>query len=220
MKQAFAMGAVAVILALGTTQGRSDQTNLVQTLEIQLTGLEEGAAVTNGNFAQATMQTEALNTGRVIAALGAATQNTFSRAAKITVTTPLPDGAPSFAVTDGTTSVDVTGFFIYQQLGDSVDTWQLNLKTGRGSSTVYSLRQFILEDYSRPGYPALTLFFNVTGLAVDSTMTRTVFSAGDGLNATVTGLGELKGNALLLQGNIALVGDTLVVVPGGGSAGD
>jgi hypothetical protein len=41
-----------------------------------------------------------------------------------------------------------------------------------------------------------------------------------GLSATVTGAGDLNGNSMLLQGTFAFHGNTLVVVPGSGSAGD
>ncbi len=215
MKQLLRMGAVAMILACGTMQIRADQTNLVQTLEVQLTVMEQGAPVTNGNFAMLVPVTRTVGTARVIAALGAATGYSFSKAATITVTTPLPEGPPTFVVTDGATSVDVTGFFTYQQLSDSLESWLVNLKTGRTSWATYSVCRFMLEDYT--GYPSLNLHFDVTGLAIESLYGTAVVLPGigpaNGLSATVTGTGDLNDIPGIIQGTFAFHGYTLVDVP-------
>jgi hypothetical protein len=217
MKQAFKMGAVAIILACGTVQVRSDQTNLIQTLDLQLFGMEQGDTVTDGNFAMAMPVTETVGTSQVIAALGAATGKSFSRAAEITVTTLLPDGPPSFTVSDGGALTDVSGFFTYQQLGDSVENWLLNLKTGKAFWTTYSIGQLTLQDCL--GYAPLKLHFALTGMAVESLPGPSPLRPGDGLTATGVGLGDLNGNSMILQGTFAFRGYTLVVLPGGG-AGD
>jgi hypothetical protein len=207
-----------MILAFGAIQSYADQINLVQTLEIQLVGMEQGTPVTVGNITMDVPVMQPIGTARVIAALGTALDQKFSKAATITVTTPMPEGALTFTVIDGSTSMDVTGFFKYQQFGDSIESWLTNNKTGKTFTTTYSVCEFALQDC--PGYPTLTLHFDVTALATESLLGADALLPGNGLSAMATGTGDVGGTPAIIQGAFAFRGDTLVDVPGGGGAND
>jgi hypothetical protein len=200
---------VALAIGLGAARTNADQTNLVQNVRVQLYGISQGGTSTNGSIITTAANFTPVDTRRVIAALGTATGNTFSFASRLVLVTPLGGGAPSVQVRDGSNTVDVTGFVVYQSLSGTVEESFENTRTGRAFSTDYSVQQIALQDNG--GYPSLTLHFNVTGLAVLSSASR-----GGNLNINAVGTGDSSGNSLILQGTISLSGGTLEVVSGGG----
>jgi len=199
--------AAAVLLAVGTMETRADHTNLVQELNIQLFGLTQGGSTSNGNVAITSVNMATVGTREVINALGAATGNTFSRAARLVVITPMAGGPSSFAVRDGSTSVDVSTFFTYQQQSDVLTSSVANLKTGRSSSSLYSLQRLALTD----SYVSLNLHFDVSGIAT-STTTSASPNVRNETEIDGSGAGDRNGNLLLLQGSIHIRGNTLEVV--------
>ena len=129
--------------------------------------------------------------------------NSFSRTARLVVITPVLSGNSSVAVRDGGNSTDVSSFFILEQLGGSITSYVVNTRTGRSSSTVYSLQHFALQD----GYSSLNLHFDVRGIATDNSL-----NAVDELDADVSGAGDRSGASLILQGSLSIRGHTLEVV--------
>jgi hypothetical protein len=201
---------LAILLALCAAQARADQTNLVQDLSIQLSGLKQGRSTTSGNVAVTSTDSAWVGTRDVINALGAATGNTFSKAAKLVVITLLPDGSSSVAVRDGGNSVDVSGYFYHEQQSDFIVSSVANKKTGKASSSDYSLQRFALMD---SGGSPLTLHFDVRGITVDSSSTSANGVSNRESSADVTGMGDRNGSFLILQGTISVHGRTLEVVP-------
>jgi len=214
MKQTIILIAIVGLFTMATTQAQTLQTNLVQTLNIQLFGLKQGTTTTNGNYVITPANVTTLGSGEIINAIGTATGNTFSSAATLVVVTPLPNGTPGVQVEDGTNFVDVSSFFSFQPLSGSVFNSFSNTRTGRSSSSSYSIEQFVLQDGTAP----LNVHFNVNGLATENFFENATLSNFGELNVSVTGSGDRNGSLLILQGSIRIRGHTLQVVvtnPGG-----
>jgi hypothetical protein len=210
MKQHVKISAVATLLVLGALQIKADQTNLVQDLGIHLKGITQGATVTTKNVVKTATDSVKVGTADVIQQLGAATGNTFSDTANLVVVTPLPSGSSAIVIRDGTASVDVTSFFVYEVKSGFVSSSQSNLKTGRASSTDCSIQRLALVDSS--GSPALTLHFDVQGIATETSTTDPSTGTRTGLDASVSGSGDENGKVLLLEGMFRIQGNTLEVV--------
>jgi hypothetical protein len=210
--------AVAALCTLAAVRANADTTNLVQNINIQLTGYRQGGTQTNWNIATTTVDTTRVATANVIAALGAATGNSFSTSAQLVSVTPLPDGYSSVQVRDGSNSVDVTAFFAHEQFGDSLHSNLTFLGTGRSTETDFSVQRFALHDVG--GYPPLTLHFDVQGLAQDSdSSSGGMSSPGSDLRVSVLGTGDRNGTFLILQGSINVLGHNTEVVPDSGDGG-
>lgn len=203
--------ALAALLCLEATQLKADQTNLVQQLSIRLDAVSQSGTETNRNIVRTGLDFGRVVTSEVIKQLGTATGNSFSDKASLVVVTPLPDGNSAIVVRDGVASVDVSAFFVYEAKSGAVTTSQVNVKTGRGSSSSYAIERLALVD--SPAHPPLTLHFDVQGVAnatsllVPSAPTRTELDAG------VVGWGDQAGSLLLLQGSFGIHGFSLEVVP-------
>jgi hypothetical protein len=206
--KALKLAIVAIFFSLGPIQTYADQTNLVQNLRIQLWGVSQGGSFSNAIVTTTAANFAVVDTRGVITALGAATANTFSSASRLVVVTPLAGGSPSYQVRDGMNTVDVTGFFVAQQQGGSVQSSVVNNRSGRSSTTVYSIQELILQDSN--GYAALNLHFDAAGYAVETTRNQL-----SDLTISASGTGDRNGNLLILQGTIEVSGGTLEVVPGG-----
>ena len=207
------LAAICTFLCIGIAQAQPFQTNTVQNLSIQLFGVTQGGTTTNGGFVLTSADSVRVDTRRVIQALAAATRNTFSSTSKLAVVTPLGGGSSSIQVRDGSTKVDVTGFFIHEQSSDSVTSLFLNTKTGRSFGSEYSIQQFALQDSG--GFPSLSVHFNVSGFAVDTTGSRWNAGQGNQLEINASGTGDHDGHLLILQGFINVFGNAVEAVPGG-----
>jgi hypothetical protein len=211
------IAAMLALLALATTtQSRADHTNLVQTINLRLYGLKQGATTTNRSLVMTSVNTVRLDTRQVIQALAAATANTFSPTSRLALVTPLNGGSPSVQVRDGDVRVDVTGFFVLEQIGTSVTSGIVNTRTGASVQTTYSIQRLALREVEDPS--ALTVHFDVNGLAVDTTTTNIGRHwPGNGSTIDVTGTGDRHGAPLVIQGTISVIGNSLeIVVPDGG----
>jgi hypothetical protein len=207
--------AAAALLLLVAVPAKADHTNLVRTLHIQLQGLKQGATITSstGN-STTTADTVSVGNRQVIKALGDATGNTFSSTSKVVVVTPLHyPGGTKVQVRDGTSVVDVTGFFSRYPLSDSVFSSQSSSRTGRSNSNEYNIQEFDLVDNS--DYAPLALHYYVSGIAVISTSSSPSNGTTTELNASVSGTGDLNGDLLILQGTISLKGQTYETAPDG-----
>ena len=205
MIQSVKITAIVALLVSGAVELRADQTNLVQNLNIRLTGITQGRTETNGNFVRTSVDFARVGNSDVIKQLGTATGNSFSSKAKLVVVTPLPSGNSAIMIRDGTASVDVTSFFVYEQKGGFVTSSQTNLKSGRGNSTDYSIQRLALVDSS------LTLHFDVQGVAVESTSFSNSGTQTE-LDASASGFGDQNGKPLILEGTFQVQGNQLEVV--------
>lgn len=210
MKQYSKLSALVALLIIGTIQSRADQTNVVQTLAIHLGGLAQGPSETNGNIIKTSTTFAGIGTADVIQQLGTSTGNSFSSKASLVIVTPLPSGNSSIQVRDGAASVDVSSFFTYEVKSDFVSSAVANVKTGRSSSTDYSIQRLALIDAT--GLPALTLHFDVQGVAVDTTAITNTGTRVE-LDAGVSGSGDQGGNLRLFEGTFRIYGYSLEVVP-------
>jgi len=208
----FKFAAMAALLVIVTAQTRAEQTNIVETIQIRLLGLQQGDTRTNRNQVVTSVDTTWLGTDRVIQSLAAATGNSFSRSSRLVLVTPMDGGTSSVEVRDGDLTVDVTGFFVLEQIGDSVTGSVLNLRSGHSTQTIHSVQHFVLQD--APGYPALNMHFDITGLGNDSS--NDFRRRGNGLNIFGSGAGDRNGASLVIQGSISVSGQTLEVVPDSG----
>ena len=211
MKSTKIAGITAALL-LAAAQGYGDTTNVVQNLGVQLFGVTQGGTSTNRNLVVTTAGNVRVDTRRIIAALGAATANSFSVTSRLVLVTPLGGGNPSVQVRDGTTTVDVTGFFTYETLSGTVESSIVGLMSGRSLVTDYNIERLALQD----GPGSITLHFDVNGLA--TRVTNGNRPAGD-VSIDVSGSGANNGKLILLQGSIFIRGQTLEVVPSDGSGG-
>jgi hypothetical protein len=207
MKHSLKITAVIAVMALAAGSVRAQQTNLVQTLSIDLSGVKQGNTTTNGNTVVSNVGFVTLSTADVIRALGTATGNTFSRSATLQVVTALPNGPLSVNVVDGGNTVNVSRFVVIQPVSGSVDSSVTNTRNGRTSGNTYSIEQFVLQD----GYAPLTLHFNVNGVAV-GTFSNAAEGQNTDVDASVAGSGDRNGDPLILEGTVRIFGDTLQVV--------
>jgi len=208
--------AIAALFTLAAFRTNADTTNLVQNITIQLIGYKQGAAQTNKSIVTTDVDTTRVGTAGVIAALGAATGNSFSTAARLVSLTPLPDGNSSIFIRDGANSVDVTGFFVHEQFGDSLHTSVSSLSTRRTTESDFNIQRFALHDADVP----LSIHFDVQGLAEDSdTSVGGVSSPGSDLRVNVLGTGDRNSVFMILQGTINVLGHDTEVVPDGGGDG-
>jgi hypothetical protein len=210
--------AIAALFAVAAFQTKADTTNLVQNVSIQLTGYRQGAPRTNSTTITVGVDTTSVGTAGVIAALGAATGNSFSTGAQLVSVTPLAGGDSAVQVRDGGNTVDVTEFFSHQQFGDTLFTSTTTRSTGRTSESDFSVQRFALHDVF--GFPALTLHFDVQGVTqADDTSVGGVSSPGSNITANVLGTGDRNGRFMIFQGTISMRGHTTEVVPDGGGDG-
>jgi hypothetical protein len=214
MNQIKKLTAIAALFTVAALRSNADTTNLVQDISIQLTGFRQGATQTNGNSVSTGVDSARVATDGVIAALGAATGNSFSRSARLVSVTSLSDGSSSVQIRDGGNSVDVTAFFGHEQFGDTLLTGSANLRNGRSSESDFSVQRFTLHDVG--GYQPLTLHFDVQGITeVDDSANGGVSSPGSNLTGNVVGTGDRNGRFMILEGAISLQGHRTEVVPDG-----
>jgi hypothetical protein len=212
MKQIVKLTAIAALFVVSAAHTKADQTNLVQNLSIRLSGITQGQPETSGNVVRTSVAFWRVGTGDVIKQLGSATGNSFSDQAKLVVVTPLPSGTSAIVVRDGTGSVDVTSFFVYEQKSGFVSSSHANLKTGRSGSSNYSIQRLALTD-SVAYSTVLGLHFDVQGVAVETSATSAAGDTRTELDAGVSGSGDENGNLLILEGSFRVYGHTLEVVP-------
>jgi hypothetical protein len=205
----FKLTAIAALFAVAAFQAKADTTNVVQDVSIQLNGLRQGASKTNSTSIIVGTVTTAVSTSGVIAALGAATGNSFSAGAHLVSVTPVAGGDSAVQVRDGAKKVDVTAFFSHGQIGDTLITSNTARNTGKTVESDLSVQRFALHDAT--GFPALTLHFDVQGITkADDTST----TPGSDITANVVGTGDRSGRFMILQGSITIRGHTTEVVPG------
>jgi hypothetical protein len=210
MNRTMQLAALAAALSLAPLTLKADQTNLVQNLNISLTAYQQGGSVTKGKVTTTSLTKTTVATADVIAALGAATGNSFSSQAQLVFITTLPYGTTGIAVEDGTNSVDMSLFFVCNTLSDTVGRSTINVKNGKDTGSTYSISQFILQD--SPFYPPLTLHYNLTGLTTQDYSNLADSNPRNKIDATVSGMGDSQGSFVLFQGTISTDDPTLVVV--------
>ena len=206
--KAFRLAAMAALLVVGTATTHADQTNIVENIQFRLFGLQQGDTRTNRNLVVTSVDTTWLGTDDIVQALAEATGNSFSRRGRLVLVTPVDGGTSSVEVRDGDQSVDVTGFFVLEQLGDSVTGSVLNLRSGNSTQTIYSVQHIALQD--APGYSPLNVHFDISGLGNDTA--NDFRRRGNGLTVFGAGSGDRNGAALVIQGSMIISGQTLEVV--------
>ncbi|HWD93106.1 MAG TPA: hypothetical protein VG938_12245 [Verrucomicrobiae bacterium] len=202
--------AVIAIVALAFTAGAQAQdTNVVQTLSIQLFGYSQGGVSKFQSTVTTNINVVRVDTRQIIQALATATLNSFSSTSKLVVVTPLGGGDPSVQVRDGdNTPVDVSDLVTVQSLSDSVEGSVVNTKTGRGSALSYQIVRVALQDNVGA---TLNLHFDVNGIATSASSIAPSSLQIPTIDANVSGSGDRNGNVLILQGSIEIFGRTLEV---------
>ena len=210
--------AVAALSLVATlSQAQTDQTNLVQTLQVNLQAVSQGATTTNRNIVSTSLDSDRLNSGDIIASLGPVLGYNFSQSSRLVLVTPVDGGFTKIEVRDGNLKVDVTGFVVFEQVGGAITRGVQNLRTGDSSHSTFSIHRLALQD--NWGYEPLPLSFDARGLAVDNETTpqrRWSRRARIDLRADVTGSGDRAGDALIIQGTVTVSGGTLEVVTNDG----
>lgn len=200
-------------MALAVQVQADQQTNLVQTLNIQLLGVSQGSSFKFGGTSGTNVNTVLIGTRQVIQALANATANTFSSTSRLVVVTPVGGGGAHIQVRDGGNTVDVTDFLSAQELSGSVDGSVTTTRPARTTSVSYLISRFVLQDADGG---ALSLHFDVSGFTTINSSTGGFFGPqGPTTNANVSGTGDRNGNSLIIQGSIEIFGNTLEVVTTG-----
>lgn len=213
------MAAVLLAAALQTASAQPvTNTYEALVLNFNLNAVSQGPTTTTSAGAQTTVQTSRVTSRDVIAVLGAATGNTFSRHARLVVLTPTNNLENWIVqVQDGTTSVDVTGFIGHQPGPNSVGS-SLVRRNGSTTATEYSIDGFTLQDQA--GFPPLTEHFSVSGFTATSAsgIVRRGQLVGqiDTIDADVSGTGDNSGAVFILEGTVDAEGigtQTIVTNP-------
>ena len=201
---------------LGTSALEAAQTNLVQTLNVDLASFSQGPVVTNGNIINSTLYTSRISNRDIIQALGTATTNSFSPHAALLVIKPLPDGDLNVVIRDGTNSLEVTRFFAHDRADTTAVRGRVNTVTGIASGSEYSLHSLSLKD--AVGAPPLTIHFEVSGLT-RATFVSLLNDSGKSLgtayeySAVMSGTGDVNGKDSLFEGGISGKGRKIEIVP-------
>jgi hypothetical protein len=208
----------ALLIAAATVTARADTTNLVENIQIHLTGLSQGSTTTSRNTVTTSVDAVNVETAQIIQSLAKATGQTFSKSSRLVLLTPLGGGDSSVQVWDGSVEFDVSTFFSLQTVGAPVTSSTTNTKNGNTTSDTYSVQQFVLQD----SYFDLTLntHFNVSGLGTDVSANHPIPGPDNRLDVNVSGSGDRNGTAVVLEGTVSVSGQTLQVVPtlsGGGN---
>ena len=206
------LAVLAMAVAVQVQAGQ--QTNLVQTLSIQLFGVSQGGPFSFGGTSGTNVNGVRVDSRQVIQVLGAATGNTFSFASRLVIVTPVDGGNSKIQVRDGSNApVDVTEYFNAQEISGSVDGSITTTRTRTSTTSVsYVIARFALIDASQ----TLPLHFDVNGFTTINSSTGG-FGGPQGpvTDANVSGAGDRNGNLLILQGSIEIFGRTLEVVQTG-----
>ena len=214
MKHSIKYTTIASWMALAALPVLADQTNMVRSLQINLTGIQQGPATTVKNTTTTTVKKINLGNDDIIGALSQATGARFSSNAQLVVVSPLPFGDESIQVQDGGNKVDVTPFFTQNYLSLIVGKSTVNQRTGVANGSDYSVQQFILQDWA--GYPPLGLHYVVSGIATENFKFPPIPGPRHELSAEVSGAGDIDGDLVILQGTIKVTSQNFEVVPSGG----
>jgi len=208
------MAVMAIAAMVAVVQAKADlQTNLVQTLSIQLVGVSQGGPFKLGGTSGTNVNTVFIGTRQVIQALANATANSFSSTSRLVVVTPGDGSAARIQVRDGGNIVDVTDFLNAQELSGSVDGSLTTVKPPRTTSVSYLISRFTLQDADNQ---TLSLHFDVNGFTTINSSTGGFFGPQNPTtNANVSGTGDRNGNAIIIQGSINIFGGTQEVVETG-----
>jgi hypothetical protein len=211
-----ALAALLLAVALSRAQAQTTQTDEVLVLNFQLSTIAQGPAASVRGVIVSPVQTAQITSRDVIKTLGASIGNTFTGAARLELLTPtnnLQDW--TVQIHDGTRVVDVTDFFRHQPTSGSVSSAFLVNRTGAAGEVEYSIDNFSLVD--QPGYPSLSLHFNVSGLTA-TTESGFVNRRGqvvgqiDQISGKVSGTGDSNGAFLLIQGSVNAAGTSTETV--------
>ncbi len=214
MKNGMKYMVMATLIGLTSVNAWADQTNLVRTITINLSGFEQGSTTTSKNVT--TQVAPAVNIGNtdIIAAIGVATGESFSTNAQLVVVTSVSDDSTTMQIRDGANQVDVTAFFGQNYLTSPIEKSTSNSKTGKGSGSYYSLDEFFLAD---PGsYNPLSEHYDVSGMTTEDFTVPAIPGPRSELKATVSGTGDLNGNPVVLSGTIKVTGQTVEVISSSG----
>ena len=199
-------------LAIAVQAQAGTQTNLVQSLNIQLVGVSQGSSFSFGGTSGTNVNNVLIGTRQIIQALGTATGNTFSFGSKLVVVTPMDGSGAHIQVRDGGNTVDVTDFLMAQELSPSVDGSVSTTRPPRTTSVSYLISRFVLQDADGATLP---FHFDVNGFTTINSTTGGGFfgSQGQGptTDANVSGAGDRNGNLVILQGSIEISGHTMEV---------
>jgi hypothetical protein len=196
-----------LLAAAAIPPAQAQRTNVVQNLSVQLWGVKPGGSVTNQNNIANGIASATINNRQVVQALGVATVNRFSNAAKLVIVTPLIGGVSAVQVRDGNNKVDVSQFFQHDQTSGLVAGSSTSTRAHRTVNLAYSIQRFALVDAA--GYPALNLHFDLSGFATESSTNST---GVDNLQINAAGSGDALGVLLILSGDIEVIGGYQEVV--------
>jgi len=199
-------------------------TNFIQSITFTFTAVGPGKSTATSD----SVSNVVLTTRTAIAAIGAATSNSFSAKAQIlavasifwytntVVTTNVQHkvvtnnfvygyaNSPSFVIKDGSKTVDITGFVNITTLNsDAIYSSAHHMQGTFSDYTAY--KQYRLRSMSISQTP---IVFSAQGFVVTPTLITpvapgVVFFAFDDNWTDVTGMGSLGGNTFILQGSVS-----------------
>ena len=203
----------AAIMTVGMAQIHAATTNLVQDISFTLTFYEQGATNHNGTITTINVNKIKVTTKDVIAAIGAATTNSFSSKAKLVLVRDASSttNVSFYEIRDGTNPpVDVTGFFSRSQ-SDSVYGSSYDSATGIDTGVNYSVLHILLANASLTAGLDLKGFATTTHASIKDKADNTVIGV-DTIEADVSGTGvDTHGVSAVVNGSVSILGKTLKI---------
>ena len=211
LKVTFAVAAGTLVLAGMPMQATT--TNLVQTLDFNLTARLQGPTVTNLGTTVESIRATKMTTHEIIRLLGQATTNAFSPEARLLSVRPLPDGPTTVEVRDGTNRLNVGTFFTHTKSDPAVEK-TISGRRGFIVGLEYAIHNFALVDAAN--FPALPSHFSVSGLAIVSFEGKLNPQGGvtdevDQYSFVAAGTGDINGHPAVISGQITGKGKELEI---------
>jgi hypothetical protein len=226
MKKIIKMTALcAAIFAANAVQTNAATTNVVQNVDFSLVFYEQGPTNSVGNVTKAVVKKVRVTTKDIIAALGAATTNSFSAKAKLVFVINGTNSA-SIQVRDNGGIVDASEFFATTNSPVSVHSFTLNSARQTLTGTTYADFQLLLTN-NAPSFLNLPLLSTNSNLTASlnlhgfATITHADIVVGhdstkvigvDDIDADVSGTGvDTNGVSAVIAGKVSITGHSVVV---------
>ena len=214
MKSTFPSTAIAILAVLGTTPARAvaASTNIVQNINFQFTGYEQGGTnkpTSNTNITLIAVNSFKFATADVIGLVGRASSNDFSPKARLVYLTRVNASTNLHAleIRDGSNRVDVTSFFIGtgRDTNDLVRSLLINTKAGVSAGVGYSTYRLVLTNLD-PASLTVGGFAVAKHATIHDRVTGSILGV-DTLNAELAGTGtDTNGVPFVTFGSLSVVG--------------
>lgn len=203
---------------LVATSAHALTTNVLQNINITITGFSDGVESTNATTYSRSVNKIKKSTADIIQIIGNAMTNTFSKKSKLVLINNLAEeGDATVYVVDGTNRVDVSGFFSYDQpTSTDVQSYSSNFVSHVEKSIDYSIANFSLKDSD--GYTLQTHFQSIgssTITAASVVKSGVVLGKARQIALDLHGIGDYTDNSgshdMVVHVVITITGNTVLI---------